>query len=102
MTITFRNPLDQQHCAWPALDKPDASLARTRSTYSPGALNVAAEDARRLTVQPEGIAAAPRTLTVQPQPLHELIARQLSDREHDQVFHESMAVAGTLARSVLG
>jgi glucose-6-phosphate dehydrogenase assembly protein OpcA len=68
----------------------------------PGALNFIAEDSRRLTVQPEGADAAPRTLTVQPQPLSELIARQLSDREHDQVFHESMAVAGTLARSVLG
>jgi hypothetical protein len=39
---------------------------------------------------------------VQPQPLADLVARQLSDRERDPVFHDSMAVAQVFARSVLG
>jgi hypothetical protein len=30
-----------------------------------------------------------------------LIGRQLSDRERDPVFHESMAVAQVMARSLL-
>ena len=44
----------------------------------------------------------PRTLMVQPQSPTDLIARQLSDRDRDPVFSESMAVAQTLAKSVLG
>lgn len=68
----------------------------------PGALNFLAEDDRRLSVVPEGSDAAPRTVTVQPQPLAGLVSRQLSDREHDPVFRESMAVAQVLAHSVLG
>src|SRR5438034_3559406 len=41
LTTTLTNPFVQQHCAWPAPVTPDASLARTRTRYSPGALNVA-------------------------------------------------------------
>jgi glucose-6-phosphate dehydrogenase assembly protein OpcA len=68
-----------------------------------GAFDLTLEGDRRLSASPEGIGpAAPRTLTVQVQPLAELVARQLSDREDDPVFDESMAVAGVLARSVLG
>lgn len=69
----------------------------------PAALNFTVEDeGRRLAVMPEGVAAAPRTLTVPPQPLPELVARQLSDREHDPVFRESMAAAQALAQRILG
>jgi hypothetical protein len=50
----------------------------------------------------EGTDMAARTVTVQPQPLADLVARQLSDRDQDPVFHESMAVAQVLAQSVLG
>jgi glucose-6-phosphate dehydrogenase assembly protein OpcA len=67
----------------------------------PGALNLVVEDERRLAVLPEGIDAAARTVTLQRQPLAELLSRQLSDREPDPVFHESMAVAEVFARSVL-
>lgn len=67
----------------------------------PVKLNIAYDGERRLTVVPEGIDAAPRTMTVQPQPLAELIGRQLSDREHDPIFHESMAVARVFADSVV-
>jgi glucose-6-phosphate dehydrogenase assembly protein OpcA len=68
----------------------------------PAALNVAADDDRRLAVVPEGIDGSPRTITVQPQSLAALVGRQLSDRERDPVFRESMMVAQIFARSVLG
>jgi len=68
----------------------------------PTALNLAAEDGQRLAVSIEGTDTAPRTVTVQPQSRGDLLARQLSDREHDPVFGESMAVARLLARSTLG
>jgi glucose-6-phosphate dehydrogenase assembly protein OpcA len=68
---------------------------------TPTALNVTVEDERRLAVVLEGLAVAPRTVTVQPQPLAELVARQLSDRERDPVFRESITVAQVLAQSVL-
>jgi glucose-6-phosphate dehydrogenase assembly protein OpcA len=67
----------------------------------PGALNIGVEDERRLAVVLEGVDAAPRTSTVQPQPLAELIARQLSDRDRDPVFHLSMTAAEVLARTLL-
>jgi glucose-6-phosphate dehydrogenase assembly protein OpcA len=67
----------------------------------PGALNLVVEDQHRLAAIPEGIAASPRTVIVQPQSFAELVARQLSDRERDPVFRESMAVAQILAQSVL-
>jgi hypothetical protein len=53
-------------------------------------------------VEQEGPPAPPRTLMVQPTSPTDLIARQLSDRDRDAVFSESMAVAQTLAKSVLG
>ena len=43
----------------------------------------------------------PRTMTVPPQSAAELIGRQLSDRERDPVFRESMAVAQVMAQSLL-
>jgi glucose-6-phosphate dehydrogenase assembly protein OpcA len=67
----------------------------------PAALNCVVEDERRLSVQPEGIEAAARTVTMQRPTLSELISRQLSDREPDPVFRESMAVAQVFAQSVL-
>jgi glucose-6-phosphate dehydrogenase assembly protein OpcA len=67
----------------------------------PGAINLFAEDGRRLVGVLEGTDAAPRTVTVPPQTAAELIGRQLSDRERDPVFSESMAVAQVLAGSLL-
>src|SRR5207302_493245 len=45
----------------------------------PAAMNLCVEDERRLAVTLEGVEGAPRTVTVQPQALSELVARQLSD-----------------------
>ena len=69
----------------------------------PGAFNLELHPDRRLSVMPEGvIKAEPRTLTAPVQTRAELISRQLSDRERDPVFHESMAVALLLAQRLLG
>ena len=68
----------------------------------PAAMNlVPEEDGRRLAIQLEGVDAAPRTMAVPPLSAAELIGRQLSDRERDPVFRESMAVAQVMAQSVL-
>ena len=67
----------------------------------PSAFIFQAQDTERLAVMLENSDAAPRTLSVQPQPLAELVARQLSDRERDPIFRDSMMVAQVFARSVL-
>ncbi len=67
----------------------------------PTALNMTVEDDRRLKVELEGQDVAPRTVSIKPQPLAELVARQLSDRERDPVFRESMAVAQMFAQTLL-
>ena len=58
-------------------------------------------DATRLEVVTEGVAAAPRTVSAQPLSLAELVGRQLSDRERDPVFTESMATAQKLGQSLM-
>ena len=72
------------------------------SAGSLGGLEFASEGGDRLSVTPQDAAVAPRTVTVQPQPIADLVARQLSDREPDPVFRESMKVAQQLARHVVG
>jgi glucose-6-phosphate dehydrogenase assembly protein OpcA len=66
-----------------------------------GAVVIRLEDSRRLVAELEGVAVAPRTVNVQPQAVAELLSRQLSDRERDPVFDQSMAVAQELAKSLL-
>jgi glucose-6-phosphate dehydrogenase assembly protein OpcA len=68
---------------------------------APAALNLVVEDGQRLAIQLEGAEGAPRTLTLPPHLPAELIGRQLSDRERDPVFHESMAAAQVMAQSLL-
>jgi glucose-6-phosphate dehydrogenase assembly protein OpcA len=67
-----------------------------------GALNLVAEDNNRLSIVLEGVEAAPRSLIVPLQTPADLIGRQLSDREPDPVFRDSMSVAQVLAQSILG
>jgi glucose-6-phosphate dehydrogenase assembly protein OpcA len=67
----------------------------------PQALNIAVEKGMRLAVVLEGLETAPRTVAVQPATLSELIVQQLSNRERDPAFRESMAVAEVFARTVL-
>lgn len=60
------------------------------------------EAAHRLSMTIEGVDLAPRTITMPPQNPVELIGRQLSDRERDPAFRESMAVAQVMAQCVRG
>ncbi|MGF1582940.1 MAG: glucose-6-phosphate dehydrogenase assembly protein OpcA [Gemmataceae bacterium] len=62
----------------------------------------AVDGSRRLSVVPTGGGAAPRTVTVPPQPLPQLVGRELSDRDRDPGFRESLEVAKKLAQSVVG
>jgi glucose-6-phosphate dehydrogenase assembly protein OpcA len=57
-------------------------------------------DATRLEQVIEGMEAAARTVSTQPLSLAELVGRQLSDRERDPVFTESIAAAQVLAQSL--
>jgi glucose-6-phosphate dehydrogenase assembly protein OpcA len=67
----------------------------------PAALDLVMEEGQRLVMRLEGGDEAPRSLTVPPHSPADLVGRQLSDREHDPVFRESMAVAQVMARSLL-
>jgi glucose-6-phosphate dehydrogenase assembly protein OpcA len=67
----------------------------------PGAVVIRVEESCRHTVVLDDAEAAPRTANFQAPPLAELLAKQLSDRERDPVFAESMSVAQMLAHSVL-
>ncbi len=60
------------------------------------------EGSRRLAVLPAGADAAPRTVTVPPQPLFQLVGRELSDRDRDPIYRECLEVAKKLAQSVVG
>ena len=84
----------------------EASLRRVRISCTldgkPVTFNLQPDDGCRLSISLEGVTAAARTVTTPPQSYAELIGKQLSDRERDPVFRQSMAIAGQLARSVLG
>jgi glucose-6-phosphate dehydrogenase assembly protein OpcA len=67
----------------------------------PAAMNLVVEDGQRLAIELEGAEGAKRTLNFPPQPPAELVGRQLSDRESDPVFHQSMVIAGVMARGLL-
>jgi glucose-6-phosphate dehydrogenase assembly protein OpcA len=81
------------------------AIRHLRIACAPGgkplALDFTAPDEHRLAVVPESAGAEPRTVTVPPEPLAALLGRQLSDRERDPVFRESMGVARVLAQGVL-
>lgn len=74
------------------------SLYRVRIAGAQGTLNFVVGSERRLAVFEEGKRAAPRTLSIPPQPLADMIAQELSDRERDPVFRAALKVAGELAR----
>lgn len=87
------------------LSEGPAEIRRVRvSAGDLGALEFVSEGGDRLSVTPEGRGgdASPRTVTVPPLQIADLIARQLSDREPDPVFRDSMKVAQQLARHVVG
>ncbi len=68
----------------------------------PTKMTLAPDGELRLAITFEGMDTAPRTVTAPRLDLAELLGRQLSDRERDPAFRQSMEVAQVLARSVRG
>jgi glucose-6-phosphate dehydrogenase assembly protein OpcA len=82
---------------------PEVARVRMVGTLAgkPATLNLFLEDANHLTLQLEGASGAPRTMMLPELSPGEVVGRQLSDRERDPVFRESMAVAQTMAQSLV-
>jgi glucose-6-phosphate dehydrogenase assembly protein OpcA len=74
---------------------------RCRLDDRDSALDLFVQDGQRLAMRVEGVEEAPRTMTLPPHAPAELVGRQLSDRERDPVFRDSMSVAQVMARSLL-
>jgi glucose-6-phosphate dehydrogenase assembly protein OpcA len=87
------------------LDKGPPQVRRLRLACTlegkAAALDFTVEDNQRLAMKQEGIDAAARTMALPPHTPAEVVGRQLSDRERDPVFRESMAVAQVMAQSLL-
>lgn len=67
----------------------------------PVAILILPDTPQRLAITLQGRDVAPRLVSVPQQTLEDLVARQLSDRERDPVFRESMVVAQIFAQSLL-
>jgi glucose-6-phosphate dehydrogenase assembly protein OpcA len=78
-----------------------ASVRRVRLACQPAPIVLTEETPQRLSMQLEGMDAAPRTIMVPAASPVDLIGRQLSDRERDPAFTESMRVAHAMAESIL-
>jgi glucose-6-phosphate dehydrogenase assembly protein OpcA len=89
---------------WKRLDDGPAEIRRIKMVGGPAenpvSLEFASEGDGRLSVK-SGSDEASRTVAVQPRNIADLIARQLTDREPDSAFLESMVVAQQLARRVV-
>jgi hypothetical protein len=67
----------------------------------PVTLDLVSESAGKLVIRLDGVPAEPRTILVPELSPAEVIGRQLSDRERDPVFRESMQLAQVMAKSLL-
>ncbi len=106
MAWVFSTPHGPRFVRVRRLGEGPPEVRRVRMTCTlegkPVAMNlVPDEGGRRLAIRLEGVDAAPRTTTVPPLSAAELIGRQLSDRERDPAFRESMTVAQGMAQSLL-
>ncbi len=105
-TWRFSGPKGEVIVVLKRLPEGEASLRRVRISCTldakPVTMNFQPEEGGRLSIALEGMEAAPRTVTTPPQSHAELIGKQLSDRERDPVFRQSMTVAGQFARNLLG
>jgi glucose-6-phosphate dehydrogenase assembly protein OpcA len=105
MSWAFVTPRGRARVALSRLEEGPAAIRRVRIVCQiegkPGAMNLTAEESGRLSLQLEGTSTAARTIALPAHSAIDLIGRQLSDRERDPVFRESMAVAQVMAQSVL-
>jgi glucose-6-phosphate dehydrogenase assembly protein OpcA len=104
MAWEFLTPIGTARVVVRRRDEGPAVICCVRITTTldnrPVTLQVAPEGSSRLSLLLEGIDSSPRTVTVPPQTAVDLVGRQLSDRERDPTFRESMAVAQVMAQSV--
>jgi glucose-6-phosphate dehydrogenase assembly protein OpcA len=104
MSWLFRTPKGDGRVGIRRLEEgpPEVTRVRIATVFDgkPVTLNVTPEGPQRLAMVVEGVDQAPRTVAVPPQSAVELVGRQLSDRERDAAFKESMAVAQVMAQSV--
>jgi glucose-6-phosphate dehydrogenase assembly protein OpcA len=68
----------------------------------PVTMDLVSESEGKLVQRLEGTDAEPRTILLPEVTPAEVIGKQLSDRERDPVFRESMEVAQVMAQSILG
>jgi glucose-6-phosphate dehydrogenase assembly protein OpcA len=105
MTWRFTGPGGDTRVRVKRLDEGPPEVRRVhivcKLNDKPAALNLVWESPQRLAIQLEGVEGAPRTMAIPPHSIAELVGRQLSDRERDPVFRESMAVAQVMAQSLL-
>jgi glucose-6-phosphate dehydrogenase assembly protein OpcA len=101
----FRTPSGEGAVIIRRLDEGPAEVRRLRLCAKIAGQTVAVviekESAQRLSMHIEGGDSQPRTVTVPQGGPVDLIGRQLSDRERDPVFRESMATAAVMAQSLL-
>lgn len=83
------------------LEDGPASVRRVLLACQPAAIVLSEDGPQRISMQLEGTDTSPRTMTVPARTAIDLIGRQLSDRERDPAFRESMAVAQVMAESLL-
>jgi glucose-6-phosphate dehydrogenase assembly protein OpcA len=74
---------------------------RCKLNDKPVTMDLVSESEGKLVQRLEGIEAEPRTIMLPEVSPAEVIGKQLSDRERDPVFRESMQVAQVMARSLL-
>jgi glucose-6-phosphate dehydrogenase assembly protein OpcA len=105
MSWRFKGPPGEARVRVRRLEQGPPEIRRVRIACKlmdrPGAIVLAVGDGQRLSMSLEGVEGAPRTLALPPHSAADLIGKQLSDRERDPVFRESMAVAQVMARSLL-
>lgn len=106
MAWKFRTPRGNVTVRIHRLDQGPPEIRRVRIVGvvvdQPVALNLSVEDSCRLSLVVEGADAEPRTLTVPALSPAEVVGRQLSDRERDPVFRESMTMAQAMAQGLVG
>jgi glucose-6-phosphate dehydrogenase assembly protein OpcA len=104
MIWRFTGPAGDVRVRVHRLESGPAEIRRVRIVCTlqskPVTLNLTVEDQRRLVGSVEGLDVSARTMTIPAHAPEELVGKQLSDRERDQSFHESMTVAQAMAESV--
>ncbi len=104
IAFQFRTPTGQVVLRIDRLPDGEPDLRRVRVLCGfegqDGVLDFRVDSPDRLSVTPDGVAAQPRTVAIPSQRIGDLIGRQLSDRDPDPIFRETMKVAQRLAEHV--